>query len=202
MGSALGDQLGYGSQNLGDAGLVVGAQQGGAVGGDQRFALQAGQMGEVFDAQHTAAAQLHIVAVKVFDDAGVDVLAAEIGGGIHVGDQAQSGGVLAAGGGVQPAVDIALVRQGDVPQADGAHVLGHDFGDVPLQRVGGVVLAVHGGDGVDLDVFYKQVLYIHGVLSFPFGRVALICFQYTISVIKDSSFFALFRRKERGIVLY
>jgi hypothetical protein len=70
--SGLADQRRRGGHDLGDAGLVVGAQQGGAVGGDDVVAdllLEVGMLGDLDDAAGVAA-ELDVAALVVADDIG------------------------------------------------------------------------------------------------------------------------------------
>ena len=81
MGGALPQDRFRGGEDFGHARLVVGAQQGGAVRGDEGFALHGGQEGEGGDFQHrTGAGQDHILAVVVLMDHRLDVFARGIGG--------------------------------------------------------------------------------------------------------------------------
>ena len=95
--------------DLGDAGLVVRAQQRVAAGDDERAPGKRGQVGEVLDAQGAAVAQIHIAAVVIFDQPRMYALSGEVGRGVHMRDEAQAGRVLVPGGGGQVAVDVAGV---------------------------------------------------------------------------------------------
>src|SRR5699024_8465261 len=128
-----------GGHDLGHAGLVVGPQQGGAVGGDQGLALHAGQEGEVLDPHHRAGGgQGDVPAVVVLVQDGADVFAGGVGGGVHVGDQAQGGPVLAAGRGGQGAVNIAVLVHGGVLHPQGLEFLHQHPGQIELALGGGV----------------------------------------------------------------
>ena len=75
--------------NLGHAGLVVGAQKCGAVGGNQRLSLVAQQFREIsrieFESGH--ALQLYRRTVVVLDYLGLDILAAGVGSRVDMGDE-------------------------------------------------------------------------------------------------------------------
>ena len=120
VGLVLPDNLRGGAEDLRHAGLVVAAQEGGAVGGDEGFALLLEQGGEIAGGQGEAAgAQGDVTAVVVFDDLGVDVLPGDAAVGVHVGDEAHGGVPLRCGG--DGAVDIAGVVHVGVGDAHGFH---------------------------------------------------------------------------------
>ena len=81
-------QAHHGGEDLGDAGLVVGAQQRFAVGGDQGLPQHLVQDREHHRRQHFIAdAQRDVAAAIVLDDLRIDVFAAEIRRGIQMGDK-------------------------------------------------------------------------------------------------------------------
>ena len=74
---------------LGNACLVVSAEQSSSVGGDERSALELGQMREHLGREDSAAiSELYLAAVVVFNYLRIDALAAEVGRGVHVRDKA------------------------------------------------------------------------------------------------------------------
>ena len=139
VGAALGKQGLGGGHDLSHTGLVVRTQQGGAVGGDKGLAFelfQERERGGLHD--HPGGGQGHIVAVIVLVEDGVDVFAAGIRGSVHVGDEAQRGQLLAAGGGGQGAVDVAVLVHTGVLDAQIFHLLHQHVGEVELAGCGGV----------------------------------------------------------------
>jgi hypothetical protein len=84
-------------EDLGDARLVVGAQQRGAVGGDDGLAdalLQVGVLGG--DDLLPVLRQGDVLAVVVRVEGGHHVLARHVGIGVHVGDEGDDRHLLAA----------------------------------------------------------------------------------------------------------
>jgi len=139
VGQALFQHGLHGGHDLGHTGLVIGAQQGGAVGGDQGLALHRGQEGESGNLHHHAGGgQGHVAAVVVLVQDGVHVLAAGIGGGVHVGDEAQCGLVLAAGSGRQAAVDVAVLVHTGILHAQSLELLHQLVGQVKFPGGGRV----------------------------------------------------------------
>ena len=132
----MGQEVGAGADDLSDARLVVRPQQGGAVGDDELLADVLLQVGEILHPQGLAVPQLDVPAL-VAEAPGLHVLAADAGGGVHVGDEAQGGQVLAAGGCRQHAVDIAEPVQLHVLKAQGRQLLCQGLAQDPLPRRGG-----------------------------------------------------------------
>ena len=85
-----------GVHDLGHAGLVVGAEQRGAVGGDDRLALVREQLRELRGAQREArhALQGNVGAVVVRDDLRLDAGAGRVGRRVHMGDEAHGRDLL------------------------------------------------------------------------------------------------------------
>ena len=149
-------------QDLSDAGFIVSAQQGGAVGGDKGLALQLLQEGEgggLHD--HAGAGQGDVAAVVVLVEDGLDVLAGSVGGSVHVGDETQCGLLLAALGGGDAAVDVAVLVHKGVLNADGFHLFHQQVGEVefPCGRRMGAGLGVRGG--VYFGVFQQSLVSTH-----------------------------------------
>ena len=134
----MGQQVFAGGDDLRHAGLVVGSQQGGAVGDDQLLADVPLQEGEVLHLQAPGFFQGQVPAL-IGDDLRMDVRPADGGGGVHVGDEAQ-GRSLAPGGGGQQGIHIAVVVHVGPLQAQLRQLLGQ----IPAQNL----LVVGGGDGV------------------------------------------------------
>ena len=89
MQMGMGHDVLHGIHDLGHTGLVVGAEQGGSVGGDDGFSLMREQLGEFRGPEGEAGHSLEgdVGAVVVFDYLGADILAGCVGGGIDVGDE-------------------------------------------------------------------------------------------------------------------
>ena len=134
----MGQQVFAGGDDLRHAGLVVGSQQGGAVGDDQLLTDVPLQEGEVLHFQASGLLQGQVPAL-IGDDLRMDVRPADGGGGVHVGDEAQ-GRSLAPGGGGQQGIHIAVVVHVGPLQAQLRQLLGQ----IPAQNL----LVVGGGDGV------------------------------------------------------
>ena len=162
VGAALADDGLHSSHDLSHTGFVVCTQQGGAVGGDQGLALHGGKEGEGGNLHHLAGGgQYHIAAVIVLVQDGVHVLAAGIRGGVHVGDQAQCGLFLAAGGGGQGTVDVAVLVHMGILHAQSLQFLHQLVSQIKLPRSGrmGTGLRVRGG--VDPDVIKQSFIGAH-----------------------------------------
>ena len=117
----LGQQDFRSGENLRHTGLVVRPQKGGAVGDDQVLAVIAFQgrivgfpeINALFPVQKD-------VSPGVLHDSGPDVRAAGIGGGVHMGDEADGGKAGVSGDG---AVNIAVFIHAGILNAHGKHLL-------------------------------------------------------------------------------
>ena len=195
MGAALADDGLHSGHDLSHTGLIVCTQQGGAVGGDQGLALHGGKEGEGGDLHHLAGGgQHHVAAVVVLVQDGVHVLAAGIRGGVHVGDQTQCGLFLAAGGGWQGTVDVAVLVHTGILHAQSLQLLHQLVSQIKLPRSGrmGAGLRIRGG--VDLDVIKQSFIGAHNkahsfssiqgsqavihLLSYPVFRVLTTFFAH------------------------
>ena len=108
----VGDEHFAQGDDLRNAGLVIGAQQGGAVGDDELLPDVIRQKG-VIDGGEGGGTQFQHAA-GVGDDAGLDVVAGDGGAGIHVGDEPE--GFAFAG---EITVHIAVGILLDIGKADG-----------------------------------------------------------------------------------
>ena len=108
-------------QNFRHTGLVVGPQEGCAIGDDQVLAYVSGQ-GLIFLRLQKDALLLvqEDISPIVLDDSGLDILAGGIRSRIHVGDQADGGQALVPGNG---AVNIAHFVHVGIGNAHGLHFL-------------------------------------------------------------------------------
>ena len=144
------------SQNFRHTGLVVGPQEGRAIGDDQVLAHVSGQ-GLIFLRLQRDALLLvqEDVSPIVLDDSGLDIFAGGIRSRIHVGDQADGGQALISGNG---AVNIAhfvhvgignahrlhFLRQGS-PQ----HLLPRGRGSGAGEFIGGGLIAYIAQEALD-----------------------------------------------------
>ena len=148
-------------------GLVVGTQQSGAVRGDKSLPLHGGEKGEHGGPHHHAGGrQGHIAAVVVLPYDGLHVLAAGIIGGVHVGDEPQRVLVLAARGGGQSAVDVAVLVHMGILHAKSLHLLHQLAGKVELPLGGGVSAGGLVRGGVHPDIIQKPFISAHKAHSF------------------------------------
>ena len=112
-----------GGHDLRHARFVVGAQQRRAVGVDERVTLEEGQFGKIRDPHRQLAVQRNVAAVVFFDDAGFHLLAAHVGRGVHVGDEADDGGVLTPFGNGDRAHHVAVPVHRDLGHPEGLHLV-------------------------------------------------------------------------------
>ena len=161
-----GDNGLHGGENLRDAGLVIRAQQRGAVGGDERHALERRERREAFNRQHVArTGKHHVAAVVIRMNLRLHVLAGVIGRGVHVRDEAQRGQVFAALRGAQPAVDHAELVDMRVFNAQRGHLLHQHVRQVKLDRRGRRGGRGGIGGGVHPDVLEESFTGSHKILS-------------------------------------
>ena len=163
-------------QDLGDAGLIVRTQQGGAVGGHQGVTLVAQQHREILGRENVAAAsQQYISAVVVFDNLGLDTDTVEFRGSIHVGDEAHRGLVLITRSCRDLTIDITVL----LTDIGNTHLLHHALEVVcHIELHGSGRTGGAGGIGrrVDLHQFNEFFQYSHNVclLAAPFRRLFLL----------------------------
>ena len=136
----------------GDAGFVIRAEQGRAVGGDQRVPVQAVQRRKFFGREHLAAAfKRDVTTAIVLDDLWFDVLAAAFRRGIDVRHEAQHRHFLVSSGG-QGGKKIALVVKRDFRHAQRRHFITQEAQQIPLLRRGRHGRAGRIGGGVHLHI--------------------------------------------------
>ena len=112
-----------GTDDFGDAGLVVGAQEGGAVGNDKVLAYIVVEFGKVGGREDDALglAEHDVAAGIVLYDAGVDMAPAHVGRCVQMGDEAYDGHFL-----------VRICRKGGHQVAG---VLEADFGEAHLAEL-------------------------------------------------------------------
>ena len=148
--------------NFRDAGLVVRAEQGGAVRGDERHADQLFQAGERRGAERFAASgQKPVAAVVMLDDLRLHVFAGAIRRSVEMGDEAERGLLLAARRRGQPAVDDAVFVNVDVFKAKGFQLIDKDVRQIVLAHGAGDGGAVRVGGGVDRNIFEQTFVSAH-----------------------------------------
>ena len=99
-----------GSDNLGDTCLVVGAQQGSAVGHDEVLANVVVKFGELHGVENDVLLLVESDgAAGIFlHDAWLNITTAHVGGSVHVGDEAQCGQWLVGVGG-KSGIEVTIV---------------------------------------------------------------------------------------------
>ena len=162
-----------GGHYRGDAGLVVRAENGGAVGGDEGLTLEGSQMRELFDRQAAPArAEDDVAAVIVLDELRLNVLAGEVGYGVKMGDEADAGLVLIALARGDEAVNIGVLVLIYALQPKRAHLVGQHVAQCELAVAARYALRGLGACGVGLDIGDKSFVGFH-VLS-PYVKFYII----------------------------
>ena len=142
VGKVVFDDIFRSLHNLGYTGLVVCAEQGGAVGDDKCFTLEFLENREIFNIGDNAElfVEDNVFAVVIFNDAGFDVCAGDFFCGIHVRDEADDILLFAVCG--NGAVNITPLVHVCVFDAHGDHFIGKVLCEQLLLHSGG-----HGGAG-------------------------------------------------------
>ena len=165
VGPAVRQQMLAHGQDLGDTGLVVGAQDHGAVGGDQGLTHHVLQVGKGLRIQmEVTVAQGNSTAVIVRHQTilGRTVLAG--GDGVQMGDKADLRHVLHAGGGGDLSVDIGVIVHVHILQAHLPHLLLQCPGQIELAGGGRSGLALLVADGIKTDVADQSLISFHSAL--------------------------------------
>jgi len=123
----------HGLDNLGDASLVVGSQQGMSVGHDEILTDVLQQFGEFCGAADNTLGEKDVGAVVLMDDVRLDVCTRTVGAGVVVGDEAD-GGDMTLRIGLQCGVDIAMIVHLDVAEALALEFLLQVLGEDELLR--------------------------------------------------------------------
>ncbi len=172
----IGHQLLGQRQDLGDARLVVGAQQGGAVGDHQILSLFLPQLGIFGGGEDDVLflVQQDIAAVVIFDDAGADVCGGNIVHHVHVGDKAQDLALIAGDIAGDGAVNIAVLVHAGVLQAQRLHFLHQRRAQHLLLFRAGAGGGIGVGGGVEGYITEQSFVSAHKKRS-PFCFEAVSC---------------------------
>ena len=151
--------------NLGDAGLVVSSEQGGAVGDYQVLAQIVEELGEFIGGEEDLLllVECDSLAVVVLDDAGLDMLAAHVGGSVEVSDEAYDGH-LAVCVGRESGHEIAIVVEGDFAEPHLFEALLEEAGEDHLSGSGGGHVGAVVTLGVEGHIGKESVGDIHDIL--------------------------------------
>ena len=150
----VGDEILGSADNLCDAGLVVGAEQGGAGGGDDgtsELLEQVGVLGGLEDGGGVIG-EVEILALVVGVHDGLDAGAAHLGGGIDMGHETDGRHALFGGGRGDGGEDVTVIEELDLGAADGAELIGEVAEEVPLLGRAGRRRRVEVGLRVEGDV--------------------------------------------------
>ena len=145
------------AQDFGDTGFVVGTEQGVTAGNDEFLALVVVHLGELNGVEHDAGllAQDDRLTL-ILNDAGLHVVAAHVGRGVHVGNKADGGhGLVGVGG--QGGKQVAVVIERDVAQTHGMQFTLQFLGKYHLARRGGSQVGEFVTLGVKLHILQKSV---------------------------------------------
>ena len=148
----MGQQMGRRRDDFADPGLVIGTEQGGAIGGDEILSQILAQRGEFDRAEHLlTAAQGNLAALVRLDELGLYRLAGEIRCRVHVGDEAD-GGNRGADIGRQQGGQIAVVIQCHLVQTQSAQLVGQQAGEGELTGRGGTLTLARIGLAIKGDI--------------------------------------------------
>ena len=166
----IGHQPGGGGDDFSKAGLVVGAEQRRAVGGDDIIADLVGQRPVFGDADDLAciAWQHDVAALVIAQELRLDASAGEIGRRIHMRAEADDRNRLVDGRG-NGGVDIAVLVQMRILKADGQQFLDQQAGERLLLAGRGLAGRARIGLGVDHGITKEAVG--HGI-----GHLRLLSF--------------------------
>ena len=168
----------HGVHDLSDASLVVRAEQGRAVGGDERLADVVQHFREFFRLQLQAwdAFQVDGATVVVFDDLGLDILAGGVRRGIDVGDETHSRDFLVDIGGDGGHYVAEFVKGRIDPHRD--QFVAQQAQQVEFLGRRGLGLGLFVGLGIDGDVAEESVQNLfHSSISFLFSSKHRWCRQ-------------------------
>ncbi len=127
--------MGDGAEDLGDARLVVGAQQGSAIRGDEILAQVVFQAAILANGQHLVPlAQADVPSLIILDDLGHHLLGLVVGG-VHVGNQADGRRIRLVAR--QAGGEVAVLVQGDLGQPHLLHLTLQGAGEDKLPLAAG-----------------------------------------------------------------
>ncbi len=143
-----------GVHDLGQAGLVVGAEQRGAVSGDDVVADLIGERRMLGGADHLGgvARQHDVAAAIVFDDLRLDVVAGAIGRGIHVRAEADHRDVVLVRGRGDSGIDVAVRVEMRIGESDRLQFARQQAAEIFLLLGGRAGRRGRIGLGVDDDI--------------------------------------------------
>ncbi len=159
----VGEEVFGGGQDLGDAGLVVGAEERGAVGNDDGVAQVIGQVGIVGGVEDEAGApggapaELDGLAVVVGHEAGLHVRARDVARRVDVGHEADRGSLLQARRRRQAGDEVAVLVEARVGYPEGLELGEEEPAELPLGGGGGDGLDVAVAGGLELGVADQPV---------------------------------------------
>ncbi|CAJ1853860.1 hypothetical protein OPFLODJI_02786 [Aeromonas hydrophila] len=164
----VGQQVVDGGEDLGDARLVVGPQQGAAVGGNEILPQVVFQEAVIANGQHLVPlAQTDVAALIVFDDLGHHVRRLVVGG-IHVGDEADGRRVRLVAR--QAGGEVAVFVQGDPAKSHLLHLVAQGAGEDELSLAAGTGGIGRIGAGMKSHVTQKTLKQgIHWQASYRWG---------------------------------
>ena len=150
LGIAL--EISHSGDDLGDAGLIVGAKECCAVGDNQVIAQIIDQLGEILGIESDALSLVEHdgLTIIILDDAGIDMAARHVGARIHVGDKAyHRHGTIHVGW--QCGKEITILIESDIAEAHAKQNGFQVFGKFHLTRRGGCHIGQLIALGVELD---------------------------------------------------
>ena len=159
------EEISHGLHDFGDAGFVIGTEEGGAIGDDEVFSDVGFEFGELLRRGDDALllVQNDGRAIVGFDDAGLDVFARAVGAGVHVGDEPDDGDIV---GGVcgEGGIDAAVVGHFNFFESERLQFVFEEAGEVELLVGGGCFTGVFGRLCVEGYVLEESFNNIHGSL--------------------------------------
>ena len=168
VGKGVGDETLYHGHDLGDARLVVGAQQRRAVRRDERLSFECRQVRKVGYAEGDPISQGQITAVVILGDDRIDRIAGKLRGGVHVGDKPHGGNLVTVTCGVQGCVNVPIGIHLGMVDAKGKKLVHQGGTEGKLSgRAGGCAGGFIAG-GTKGNVMKKTLISLHGNFLFVF----------------------------------
>ena len=156
-------KIDYRRDYFGDARLVVGAEQGCAVGDNQVLSHVIEQFGEFSRSQYNPLLLVedNVLAVIAADNAGFHVMARHIGGGVQVGYEAYHRHVLAVGIGRKGRHQVTVLVEGNLLETEFPEFFFKRLGEFELPRGGGGEIGEFVALGVELHISEKSINNVH-----------------------------------------